>query len=53
MVAFAFIFLAVLLLSPVLLIVVVMDFFAIWFRPAIRVQRGFEVIPVPDTAKKS
>jgi hypothetical protein len=52
MVAFAFIFLAVLLLLPVLLIVVVMDFFAIWLRPDVRVRRGFEVIPVPSPAKK-
>ena len=52
MVAFAFIFLAVILLLPILLIVLVMDFFAIWLKPAVRVRRGFEVIPIADPVKK-
>jgi hypothetical protein len=52
MVAFAFIFLAVILLLPILLIVVVVDFFAIWLRPDVRARRGFEVIPLPQPVKK-
>jgi len=52
MVAFAFIFVAVILLLPILLIVVVVDFFSIWLRPNVRVRRGFEVIPLPEPAKK-
>jgi hypothetical protein len=43
MVGFAFIFLAVLLLSPMLL-VTTWDLFARWLAPDPRVRRGFEVI---------
>ena len=52
MVAFAFIFLAVILLMPILLVVLVFDFVSIYFKPALRVRRGFEVIPAAETVKK-
>jgi hypothetical protein len=45
MVGFAFIFLAVILLMPILLIVGVVDFLAIRMRPPLHLQRGFEVLP--------
>jgi hypothetical protein len=46
MVSFAFIFLAVLLLTPMLL-VMTWDLFFGWLHPDPRVRRGFEVVPVP------
>jgi hypothetical protein len=52
MVGFAFIFVAVMLLMPMLLIVLVFDFFAIYFRPDLRARRGFEVIPLPEPPEK-
>jgi hypothetical protein len=44
MVACAFIFVAVVLLTPILFIVGVIDPFIGWLRPDDRARRGFEVI---------
>jgi hypothetical protein len=49
MIAYAFIFLAIILLLPILLIVFVLDFFS----PDVRQRRGFEVVPIPEPVKKS
>ena len=44
MVGFAFIFLAVILLSPILLVLLIADFIMIRLRPPLHLRRGFEVI---------
>jgi len=51
MVSFAFIFLAVVLLTPMLL-VMTWDLLFRWLRPELRVRRGFEVVPIPKAPEK-
>jgi hypothetical protein len=51
MVAFAFVFITGIILGPMLLIVMVIDFIKISRRWNVR-ARGFEVIPLAEPVKK-